>query len=330
MAGILELLAAGPVVGDGGYLLELEKRGHVQAGPFTPEVVLERPDAVKELHREFALAGAEVLQALCFYASEEKLATVGLSGKVDELNRTAVVLAREVAAEHGCLVAGNITLTWSYDPADPSSRDVVRRQLARQLEDQVSSGVDFVICETYSFLAEAVVATEVAKSTGLPVMTTMSFMNDAKSEEGDSPADCAIALADAGADIVGVNCLRPPEHMLPLAREMREAVPGVHIATQPVAYRTPSSSPDFTSLPEFPYGLDPLQLTRKDFASYAAEALAGGVGYVGACCGAVAEHVRAVAQVLGKIPSSEREWRSTTGKAMSGYEYYGHTETALD
>ena len=88
--GILERLAEGPVLGDGGYLLELEKRGYVQAGPFTPEVVIEHPDALAQLHREFLRAGAEVLQTMTFYASDDKLATVGLAGKVDEINRTAV------------------------------------------------------------------------------------------------------------------------------------------------------------------------------------------------------------------------------------------------
>ena len=60
--GIMERLAAGPVLGDGGYLLELEKRGYVQAGPFTPEVVIEHPEALEQLHREFLLAGAWAVQ----------------------------------------------------------------------------------------------------------------------------------------------------------------------------------------------------------------------------------------------------------------------------
>lgn len=324
---ILDRLAEGPVLGDGGYLLELEKRGYVQAGPFTPEVVIEQPDALAQLHREFLRAGVDVLQTMTFYASADKLATVGLEGKVDEINRNASAIARQVADEFGALVAGNLTLTWSYDPADPSSRGRVREQFDRQLEDQMSSRIDLVICETYSFLQEAIIATQAAKATGLAVMTTMSFMNEAKTEEGDSPADCARALVDAGADVVGLNCLRPPEHMLPLAREMRTAVPDAYIATQPVGYRTPAESPDFTSLPQFPYELDPLQLTRKDFAEYARGAMEIGVNYIGACCGAVAEHVRAIAKGTGKLPSEERDWRSKTGKAMSGYEYYGHDET---
>ena len=114
--GILERLAEGTVLGDGGYLLELEKRGYVQAGPFTPEVVVEHPDALAELHREFLLAGAEVLQTMTFYASDDKLATVGLADRVDDINRTAVQVARKVAAEGDALVAGNLSLTWAYEP----------------------------------------------------------------------------------------------------------------------------------------------------------------------------------------------------------------------
>jgi betaine-homocysteine S-methyltransferase len=72
--GILERLSEGLVLGDGGYLLELEKRGRVRAGPFTPEVALNNPESLLELHREFRDAGAEVLQALTFYASRDKLA----------------------------------------------------------------------------------------------------------------------------------------------------------------------------------------------------------------------------------------------------------------
>ena len=70
--GILERLQDGPVLGDGGYLLELEKRGWVRAGPFTPEVALNNPEALRQLHIEFREAGAEVLQALTFYASRDK------------------------------------------------------------------------------------------------------------------------------------------------------------------------------------------------------------------------------------------------------------------
>ena len=323
--GLLERLAHGPVLGDGGYLLELEKRGYVQAGPFTPEVSITEPDALAQLHREFLRAGAEVLQALTFYASEEKLATVGLAGRTDDINRAAVRIARSVADEGDALVAGNLSLTWAYDPADPASGDRVRALFDRQLEVQMGEGIDLVIGETFSYLGEALIALERARLTGLPVVVTMSFEQaEAVAYEGDSVADCARRLVDAGADVVGINCLRDPARTLPLAREMRAAVPGARIATQPVAYRVSDERPDFTAGPEFPLALEHVTLSRQEMADYAGEALEIGVDYIGSCCGSVANHVRAMAKVLGKLPAEERSWRSTTGKAMSAYEYYDH------
>ncbi len=326
--GILERLAEGPVLGDGGYLLEMEKRGYVQAGPFTPEVVIEHPDALAQLHREFLRSGVDVLQTMTFYASDDKLATVGLEGKVDDINRNAVQIARQVAAEGDALVAGNLCLTWGYDPADPATADHVRALFDRQLQDQIDAGgVDFWIGETFSYLGEALLYVERARATGLPVMATMSFEKlPARSYEGESPGDCARALSDAGADIVGVNCLNGPDQQLPLALEMRAAVNG-YVATQPVGYATTDERMDFTSTPSFPYELDPLQVSRGQMAEFARRARDAGVQYIGSCCGSVAGHVRAMAKELGKLPEAERTWKSSTGRAMSAYEYYDHSET---
>jgi betaine-homocysteine S-methyltransferase len=328
--GILERLAEGPVLGDGGYLLELEKRGYVQAGPFTPEVAIEHPDALAQLHREFLRAGAEFLTTLTFYASEDKLATVGLADRVDEINRNAVRIAREVAAEGDALVAGDLSLTWAYDPADPASADRVRALFDRQLEAMLDvGGIDFWVGETFSYLGEALLFVERAKATGLPVMVTMSFEQvEPASYEGHPPAECARRLADAGADIVGVNCLNGPEQQLPIAIAMREAV-DTYVACQPVAYRTTAEMPDFTAWPNFPYALSPMQLARGEMAEFARRAREAGIQVIGSCCGSVAEHVRAMAKVLGKLPTEERSWRSPTGKPMSGYEYRGHTETEV-
>ncbi|HEX2025473.1 MAG TPA: homocysteine S-methyltransferase family protein [Actinomycetota bacterium] len=323
--GLLERLEDGPVLGDGGYLLELEKRGYVRAGPFTPEVTITAPEALAQLHREFLRAGAEVLQALTFYASEEKLRTVGLEGKVEEMNRAAVRIARGVASEGDALVAGNLSLTWAYDPKDEASADRVRALFDRQLEVQVDEGIDLVVAETFTWLGEALIATERAVATGLPVVTTMAFEQEPRSYEGADAAECARRLADAGAHVVGINCLRSPEHTLPLVEQMREAVPG-HIAAQPVAYRTPADRPDFTSLPEFPLALDPLQLPRADMADYARRAVDLGIRYIGSCCGSVAAHVRAMAVALGKVRDDDRTWRVDYDRPMSAYEYYRHTD----
>jgi betaine-homocysteine S-methyltransferase len=322
--GILERLQDGPVLGDGGYLLELEKRGWVRAGPFTPEVVLLHPQALRELHVEFREAGADVLQALTFYASRDKLATVGLESRLDEMNRQAVKIAREVAGDK-CLVAGNLSLTWMYEPDSAAAADRVRKTFDEQLATQVDEGVDFIIGETFSFLGEALLAVECGRKTGLPVMVTICFENRDETADGKSAAEAAKALAGAGADIVGMNCLRPPQHMLGPMEQMREAVDG-YLACQPVGYRTPKDKPDFTSLPEFPLGLDPLQLTRQEMGEYALRAKEIGINYIGSCCGSVAIHVREMARALGKLSADNRVWKKGGDKPMSAYEYYGHDE----
>ncbi len=324
-AGLLERIKHGVVLGDGGYLLELEKRGYVQAGPFTPECVLDHPDAVRELHREFVDAGAEFLQALSFYASRDKLATTGHAGALKEINRKAVRLARE-AAESDTLVAGNLSLTWAYDPKDPKSPSRVRRLFDEQLDAQLREGVDFVVAETFSWLGEALAATERVKKSGAVALVTMSFDQKPLSYDGHTPAECARALHDAGADVVGVNCLRNPTYLLPLAAEMRRAVSGP-IACQPTAYRTPADKPDFTASPAFPFETETLMLSRKDMAAYAVQARELGINVIGSCCGSIPVHVREMARALGKA-SPDPSWRIDYGKPMSAYEYYGHGNDA--
>merc|ERR1711875_195038 len=116
--GLLERLAVGPVIGDGGFVFALEKRGYVKAGPWTPESAVENPEAVRQLHREFLRAGSDVMQAFTFYASEDKLINRGnMAGQkigVEAINREAAKLAREVANEGGALTLGGLSQCPSY------------------------------------------------------------------------------------------------------------------------------------------------------------------------------------------------------------------------
>jgi methionine synthase I (cobalamin-dependent) len=105
--------------------------------------------------------------------------------------------------------------------------------------------------------------------------------------------------------------------LLPIAAEMREAV-AVPIACQPVAYQTPPGRPDFTSLPEFPFALDPLQLPRAAMAEFAVKARELGIGYIGSCCGSVAVHVRAMARALGTLPPDDRDAGTTPVRGVHG------------
>src|ERR687896_1622887 len=112
MQSIRELLDCGVVIGDGGYLIELERRGYVDSGSgreqvgtgrgsgqFTPEVAIERPEALAELHREFLNAGSRVLQALTFFGTREKLTRAGYGADTERINSAAAKLAKEVAGD---------------------------------------------------------------------------------------------------------------------------------------------------------------------------------------------------------------------------------------
>src|SRR5687767_5275949 len=149
MRGLRERLDTDVVVGAEGYLFELERRGYLKGGPFVPEVVLDHPDAVRELHREFLRAGAEVMVAFTYYGHREKLRSIGREDDLEPLNRHALAIAGEVADEGGALLAGNLCNTWAYDPDDTETSGAVVREMYReQVAWAVEAGVDLVIAET--------------------------------------------------------------------------------------------------------------------------------------------------------------------------------------
>src|SRR6202162_6742602 len=96
-ASLLTRLAKGPVICAEGYLFEFERRGYLQAGSFVPEIVLEHPDLVAELHREFVHAGSDVVEAFTYYAHREKLRVIGRERDLESINRQALRIAKKVA-----------------------------------------------------------------------------------------------------------------------------------------------------------------------------------------------------------------------------------------
>jgi betaine-homocysteine S-methyltransferase len=300
-------LSDGVVIGAEGYVFELERRGYVKAGPFVPEVILDAPDALRELHREFLRAGADVMVALTYYAHRQKLKDVGRDGDLEEMNRQAVRIANEIAAEGDALVAGNICNTWSYDPRDPAgSGKVVRAQYEEQLGWAVEEGVDFVIAETNDYVGEALIGLEVCQELGLPAMVTFASVQPSTTYDDYGYAEACRVLADAGATIVGLNCSRGPATMLPLLEEIRAAV-DVPVAAQPVPYRTSGAAPAFEEIADddgthlFPIRLERFQCDRFEMADFARRAREIGVDYVGICCGGGPHHVRAMAEALGRV-----------------------------
>jgi len=294
-----------------GYLFELERRGYVRSGPYVPEVVLDHPGAVEELHREFLRAGGDVMVAFTYYGHREKLRAVGREDDLEALNRQALRLAGKVAAEGGALLAGNICNTWVYDPADPAgSGELVREMYREQVGWAAEEGADLVLSETNDYLGEALIGLEVIREAGLPAVVNLNSINGDVTLE-DVPLDEACRrLEDAGADVVGLNCARGPETMLPLLERIRAAV-ACPVAAVPVPYRTTAERPWFQLLAEtddrraFPIALDPFTCTRFELADFAVRARDAGVTFLGVCCGGAPHHVRAMAEALGRtVPAS--------------------------
>src|SRR2546427_9529546 len=167
-AGLLERLAAGPVICAEGYLFEFERRGYLQAGAFVPEVVLEHPDLVEGLHRDFVHAGSDVVEAFTYYAHRVKLKIVGREKDLAKINRTALAIARKVARATGTLLAGDICNTSIYGIDDASSHRQARRIFDEQIGWAGDAGVDFLVGETYSFGGEAPLGLQAIKRSGKP------------------------------------------------------------------------------------------------------------------------------------------------------------------
>ena len=326
--GLLERLEAGPVICAEGYLFELERSGYVAAGPYVPEAVLEHPDAVIRLHRDFLRAGSDVMLAFTYYAHREKLRLIGKEGALEEMNRTAIRLARVVAQEGGALVAGNVCNSNIYVDGEAESARTVRAMFDEQVGWAVDEGVDYIVAETISYVSEALLALEAIKAAGLPAVINLAIFRDPLTREGLTPAEAAKRLEGAGADVVGLNCSRGPATMLPLLGPICEAV-SCHVAALPVAYRTDDIEPTFLSLsdpacdciPEerpFPTALDNLACNRYEIAQFTRDVRALGVNYLGVCCGAAPHHIRSMAEALGRQPPA-----SVYSPDMSRHAYLG-------
>lgn len=295
-------------------------------GPFVPEVVLEHPEAVKGLHREFLRCGSDVMLAFTYYGHRAKLRLIGKEHLLESLQREALKLAHEVAAEASpkALVAGNICNSTVFKKGDASSAKQVEAMFDEVCGWAVEGGVDFIVGETYAYLEEALIATESIKRTGLPSVITLAVPQEGNMQDGANFIDACRQLKEAGATIVGLNCFRGPGTTLPLMQELVDAgVPGP-FAALPVGWHTDEARPTFQCLSskEVMYrDLDPHVCTRYEFEDFAKDCLRMGVHYIGTCCGAGPHHVRAIAEALGRHPPA-----SEKGPRMDLHMAYGDPE----
>jgi len=182
---LLERLAAGPVICAEGYLFELERRGYLQAGAFVPEVILEHPEVVEQLHMDFVHAGSDVTQALTYYVHREKLRVIGREKDLVPMNRAALKIAKTVARKTGTLFAGDICNTNIYDPSDRKALKQVERIFAEQVGWAAEAGVDYIVAETFSWGGEALLALEaIRKYSKVPAVVTLAVHREEEVREG--------------------------------------------------------------------------------------------------------------------------------------------------
>ncbi|MCA0984271.1 homocysteine S-methyltransferase family protein [Halobacillus yeomjeoni] len=307
-------LEDGPVICGEGYLFDLERRGYLQAGSFVPEVALEDPDALKQTYRDFMKAGSDVVLAFTYNANREKLKLIGKEDKLEPLNRSAIRLAKEVAAEHPteeALVAGNISNTNLFDHEDEESKQSVRSMFAEMVGWCREEGVDFVNGETFYYYEEASIALEEIQKQGFSAVITLGLMEEGVLKDGYTVEEACRLLEEQGALVVGLNCFRGPATMQPFINKIRQTCDG-YVGALPVPYRTTEENPTFFTLSDsgcsccppletpYPTALDPLMCNRYELSQWAKEAYDSGVNYFGLCCGAYPSMLRQVAETVGR------------------------------
>src|SRR5210317_1703527 len=205
---------------------------------------------------------------------------------------------------------------WKED--DKAAQLEVEKMFSEMIGWAVDEGADMLIGETFYYAEEAFKALEVMKKSGLPTVLTISPMGENKMRDGMSVVDTCKELEQRGADVVGLNCFRGPETMMPYLKEVRAAVK-CHVGALPIPYRTSKEHPTFFNLPDydncgcpsphgrtFPTALDPLFCNRYEIGKFAKEAYDLGIKYIGVCCGANPMLIRETAEAVGlKVPASK-------------------------
>ena len=335
---LIERLNEGPVICAEGFLFEIEKRGYLAAGEFVPMVSLEHPEALENLHKDFQHAGSDVVEAFTYNAHREKMRVIGKEDLLEPLNRAALKIAKKVADNpigggEANLMAGNISNSNIWEEGNKDSHAEVERMFNEMVEWSVDEGADMLVGETFYYAEEAYMALDIIQKAGLPSVITIAPMAENVMRDGISIMDTMKELEQRGADVVGMNCFRGPDTMMPYLREARKVLK-CHMGALPLPYRTTPEHPTFFNLPDehgctcpaphgrtFPTALDPMYINRYEMHAFGKEAAELGINYLGVCCGATPMHIREVAEAAGLIVPATK-YREN----MSNHFMYGTNE----
>src|SRR3954466_8029070 len=253
------------------------------------ELNVRSPDLIREIHRQYVKAGAEVLETNSFGANRLKLTQYGLEGQVEAINRSAAQLARAVAdeAEPPVLVAGAIgPLGVRLEPYGPTSEADARAVFREQMAALKDGGADLFILETFGDLHEIKEAIRAAREVdpSMPVVAQMTIGADHRTSYGATAEDVARALDGWGADVIGLNCSVGPQIILECIERMT-----------PVTRRKLSAQPN-AGMPRDVGGRSMYMASPEYMATYARHLIHAGAKVVGGCCGTTPEHIRAICE----------------------------------
>ena len=282
----LKAIAERVLLSDGATGTVLQERG-IPTDACLELANVEHPEMVRQLHVEYINAGADVIQTNTFGANRVRLAFYGLQDRVAELNEAGVKIARAAVAAGGrtVFVAGDVG-PLGQELSESEAREAFAEQMAVLRE----AGVDLLLLQTFTSLAEATLAVRTAREVApeLPVIAEVSFGPDFKTSDGHGAQEAAAALRYAGADVVGANCGEGPPAVLRLVREMAELrSPGLHLIAQPSAGR-----------PTLVQRRVVYQADAQYMADYARRYVEAGAAIVGGCCGTSPRHIGAMKRAL--------------------------------
>ncbi len=278
-----------PLLLDGATATNLSDSG-MPSGVCMEKWILEHPEPLLKLQREFIEAGSQAVYAPTFGANRACLSQYGLENEVTELNRRLVALSQSIAKPAGVLVGGDLCPTGLLVPpfgkADFDDIYDIYREQIRALDD---AGVDFLVIETQTSLADMRAAVLAARTTNLPVFVTMTTDESGHTLTGGSLLPALITLQAMGVDAIGLNCSFGPQSM----PEWIEAI-APHSAV-PIIVK-PNAGIPRKNAPKNGY------LSPTEFAEEMRSLLRAGARIAGGCCGATPEHIKALSQVMKDFP----------------------------
>jgi 5-methyltetrahydrofolate--homocysteine methyltransferase len=266
---------------DGANGTEYQRRG-LPPGAAPESLVLTDPNLVKQVHREYLLAGSQVVTTNTFGGNRKRLAASGLETQIQEINRRAVELAREAGAS---IVAGSMgplgTFIEPYGDVSTAEASAIFREQAELLKQ---AGVDLVVIETMMSLDEALIALQAVRETGVrAVGVTLTFdptPEGPRTAFGEAPALAARRLLEAGAMFVGSNCGKGFDVMRAIASDMIQGADPTHLLLQPNA-----------GIPSLLAGELRYSETPEQYGAFVREMAQLGIRLFGGCCGTTPEHI---------------------------------------